>query len=79
MHREFGAEPDGRDASQPAGDERTNEAAFEDAFQVISRRIDLLVALLLDDIGQVEAEARIKAIGEKRLLPWLGDGPKAPP
>jgi arsenate reductase len=44
------------------GDEATRRAAFRDAFLLISRRIDLLLALPLDKLERLALEARVRAI-----------------
>jgi len=52
------------DPADVAGDEAVKRAAFKDAFLVISRRIELLLALPLEKLERLAIEARLKAIGE---------------
>jgi arsenate reductase (thioredoxin) len=51
------------DPAEVAGDEARKRAAFQDAFLLISRRIDLLLALPLDKLERQAAQAEIAAIG----------------
>ena len=48
------------DPAEVDGDDATKRAAFKDAFLLLSRRIDLLLALPLE---QLALEARVRAIG----------------
>jgi arsenate reductase len=52
------------DPADVVGDERAKRAAFHDAFQLISRRIDRLLALPLDELEGLAREARVRAIGK---------------
>ena len=52
------------DPAEVQGDEATKRAAFRDAFLLISRRIDLLLALPLEKLEGLPLEARLRAIGE---------------
>jgi arsenate reductase len=45
------------------GDEATQRAAFKDAFLLLSRRIDLLLALPMEKLERLALEARVRAIG----------------
>jgi len=51
------------DPAEVAGDDGAKRAAFRDAFLLLSRRIDLLLALPLDKIARLALEARVQAIG----------------
>jgi protein-tyrosine-phosphatase len=51
------------DPADVEGDESTKRAAFRDAFLVLSRRIDLLLALPLTKLDRLALEARVRAIG----------------
>jgi len=54
------------DPAEVEGDEVTARAAFRDAFLVLSRRIDLLVALPLETLERMAIEARVRAVGDAR-------------
>jgi len=45
------------------GDDATKRAAFKDAFLLVSRRIDLLLALPVEKLERLALEARVRAIG----------------
>jgi len=51
------------DPAEVDGDERARRKAFRDAFILISRRIDLLLALPFDKLQRLALEARVQAIG----------------
>src|SRR5437667_192585 len=51
------------DPAEAAGDDVTKRAAFKDAFLLLSRRIDLLLALPLETLERLALEARVRAIG----------------
>jgi arsenate reductase len=51
--------PDPADAS---GDDAAKRAAFRDAFVLLSRRIDLLLALPVEQLERLALEARVRAI-----------------
>jgi arsenate reductase (thioredoxin) len=51
------------DPAAVVGTEDARRAAFRDAFLLLSRRIDLLVALPLEKLKRLAAEARVRAIG----------------
>ena len=51
------------DPAEVDGDEAAKRAAFRDAFLLLSRRIDVLLALPLDGLEQVALAARVQAIG----------------
>jgi len=51
------------DPAEVDGDERTKQAAFRDAFLLISRRIDLLLALPLEKLERLALAARLRSIG----------------
>ncbi len=51
------------DPAEVDGDEAAKRAAFRDAFLLLSRRIDLLLALPLDGLERLALAARVQAIG----------------
>jgi arsenate reductase len=51
------------DPAEVEGDERAKRQAFRDAFVLISRRIDLMLALPFDKLERLALEARVQAIG----------------
>jgi len=51
------------DPAEVDGDEPTKQAAFRDAFLLISRRIDLLLALPLEKLERLALAARVRSIG----------------
>jgi len=51
------------DPAEVDGDEPTKRAAFQDAFLLISRRIDLLLALPLEKLERLALAARVRSIG----------------
>ena len=53
-----------QDPAEVEGDEVTRRAAFRDAFLLLSRRIDLLLALPLEQLERLAVEARVRGIGE---------------
>ena len=54
------------DPAEVDGDEVTKRAAFRDAFLLLSRRIDLLLALPLEQLERTALEARVRAVGDGR-------------
>ena len=52
------------DPAEVDGDDAAKRKAFRDAFIVISRRIDLLLALPFDKLERLALAARVQAIGE---------------
>ncbi len=52
------------DPAAVQGDESSKRAAFLDAMTLISRRIDLLLALPIEELDRLVTEAKVKAIGE---------------
>ena len=52
------------DPAEIEGDEDTRQAAFVDALTLISRRIDLLLALPVEKLERLAIEAKVRAIGE---------------
>jgi arsenate reductase len=50
------------------GDEATKRAAFVEALTLISRRIDLLLALPMEKLERLIVEAKVHAIGEVGLF-----------
>jgi arsenate reductase (thioredoxin) len=51
------------DPAEVDGDRVTKQAAFRDAFVLLSRRIDLLLALPLEQLERLAVESRVRAIG----------------
>jgi len=51
------------DPAEVEGDAATKQAAFRDAFRLLSRRIDLLLALPLGKLERLALAARVRAIG----------------
>ena len=54
------------DPAEVEGDEASKRAAFGDAFLLISRRIDLLLALPVEKLERLALQARVRAIGDAR-------------
>ena len=52
------------DPAAVEGSEETRRAAFVDALTLISRRVDLLLALPVDKVERLALEARVRAIGK---------------
>lgn len=52
------------DPAAVVGDDAAKQAAFVDALTLISRRIDLLLALPVEKLGRLVVEAQVRAIGE---------------
>jgi arsenate reductase len=52
------------DPAEAEGDEAAKRAAFVQALTVISRRIDLLIALPIEKLERLIVEARVRAIGQ---------------
>ena len=53
------------DPADVAGDEAKKRKAFEAAFLLLSRRIDLLLALPIGKLERLALEARVRAIGRQ--------------
>ncbi len=51
------------DPAEALGDDETKRAAFRNAFLLLSRRIELLLALPVDKVERLALEARVRAIG----------------
>jgi protein-tyrosine-phosphatase len=51
------------DPADGPGDDAARRLAFRDAFLVLSRRIDLLLALPIEKLERLALEARVSAIG----------------
>ena len=51
------------DPADVVGDDDTKRAAFREAFQVLSRRIDLFLALPFEKLERWAMELRVRAIG----------------
>jgi arsenate reductase (thioredoxin) len=60
------------DPADVEGDEETQRAAFREAFLLLSRRIDLLVALPVGKLERLALEARVQAIGQTARLSTAG-------
>src|SRR5207302_8595927 len=58
------------DPAEVDGDEPTKQAAFRDAFLLISRGIDLLLALPLEKLERLALSARVLSIGASGVS-WL--------
>jgi arsenate reductase len=56
------------DPAAVEGDNETKRAAFRDALTLISRRIDLMMALPVDKLERLVLAARVKAIGQVGLV-----------
>ena len=52
------------DPAEVGGDEATKRKAFEAAFLLLSRRIDLLLAPPIEQLERLALEARVRAIGK---------------
>jgi predicted metal-dependent TIM-barrel fold hydrolase len=55
------------DPAAVEGDETTKRTAFVDALTLISRRVDLLLALRIEKLEKLVLEAKVQAIGEQGL------------
>ncbi len=53
------------DPADVAGDEVTKRKAFDAAFLLLSRRVDLLLALPIEKLERIALEARLRAIGRQ--------------
>lgn len=53
------------DPAEVQGDDETKRRAFWNALQLITRRVDLLVALPVEKLERLALEKRVKAIGEE--------------
>ena len=51
------------DPAEVVGDEAKRRAAFRDAYTLLKRRVELLLALPLETLERMAMEARIRAIG----------------
>jgi protein-tyrosine-phosphatase len=51
------------DPAAVAGSDAVREAAFRDALQLVSRRIDLMLALPIEKLERLALERRVRAIG----------------
>ena len=57
------------DPAAVEGDEETRRRAFREALQLISRRIDLMLALPVEKLERLALQERLRAIGEKEPSP----------
>jgi len=55
------------DPAEVVGDETVRRAAFRDAFLLLSRRIDLLLALPLEQLERLALEAKLQTIGQQQV------------
>ena len=55
------------DPAEVPGDEETKRRAFWNALQLITRRIDLLLALPVEKLERLALEKRVKAIAEEGI------------
>jgi arsenate reductase len=55
------------DPAEVEGDEARKRSAFRDAFVLLSRRIDLLLALPLEKLERLAVEAKVQSIGDVQL------------
>jgi arsenate reductase (thioredoxin) len=53
------------DPAEVTGDDAAKQKAFEAAFLLLSRRIDLLLALPIEKLERLALEARVRAIGRQ--------------
>jgi hypothetical protein len=51
------------DPAEVEGDDAAKRAAFRDAFLLLRRRIELLLALPIESLEHMALEARVRAIG----------------
>ena len=51
------------DPAEVAGDEAARRAAFRDAFLLLRRRVELMLALPMEKLERMALEARVRAIG----------------
>jgi arsenate reductase len=56
------------DPAAVQGDDLSKRTAFRDALTLISRRIDLLLALPVEKLERLALEARVQAIGQGQSL-----------
>jgi arsenate reductase len=61
------------DPAAVEGDEETKRAAFRNALTLISRRIDLLLALPVEKLERLALQARIQAIGDVGSVAQIQD------
>jgi arsenate reductase len=66
------------DPAAVTGDPETRRSAFRDAFVLLGRRIDLLLALPLERLERMAMEAKMKAIGANAYVPSRRS-PTSPP
>jgi arsenate reductase (thioredoxin) len=66
------------DPAAVEGDEAAKRAAFLDALTLISRRIDLLLALPIEELERLILEAKVQAIGEMGLSTSAAQSGDAP-
>jgi arsenate reductase (thioredoxin) len=57
------------DPAAVEGDEETKRRAFREALQLISRRIDLMLALPAEKLERLALQERLRAIGTEQSIP----------
>jgi arsenate reductase (thioredoxin) len=57
------------DPAAVEGNDTAKRSAFAEAFTLISRRIDLLLALPVEKLERLALDARVKAIGDSSSVP----------
>ena len=57
------------DPAAVEGDEETKRRVFRDALQLISRRIDLMLALPVEKLERLALQERLRAIGAEQSSP----------
>jgi arsenate reductase (thioredoxin) len=57
------------DPAAVQGDDETKQRAFRDALQLISRRIDLMLALPVEKLERLALQERLRAIGAEQSSP----------
>lgn len=57
------------DPAEVEGSDDVKRRAFRDTLQVLSRRIDLLLALPVEKLERLTLEARVRAIGHEGITP----------
>lgn len=60
------------DPAEVAGDDAAKRVAFRDAFLLLNRRIDLLLALPIEKLERLALEARVQAIGAPETIQSRG-------
>jgi arsenate reductase len=66
------------DPAEVEGDDAAKRAAFRDAFLLLNRRIDLLLALPIEKLERLALEARVQAIGAPETTHLRGQSESGP-